>query len=419
MRIKWWFHWNYAVMETIRDDGSGDKLCIQWIRLYIDKEICIKTRFLSFNYFDRDTIVRMFDTDDPDACADFSELVLEEIDKVMKVMPLTTGQVNDVNKIRTSLLEYKEGKMVDNQVYRMIEAADRCRSEIVLCLLGKPGIGKTEAVERFARDHNRNVVHIIASQILPNEVSGMTMPNQDTHTMDVFDHVRLGHMKDGDILFFDELLKGQQQVLSACLTLIQERRLMSGRKLPDVLIVAAANPLASPMQLPLEIRQRFLFVDVDWNKDAWMTYLEGLGFNRTPSIEELADLVDRSMDKDSGWNTLTPRSATKMLLWYRSAGDYRKVVEKVIVETFGYTMANCVKSICMSIDKKQDDKKLAESVVKAIYASDDESRAAGQLIKDIEEGKVDDPREILKRIKALDESEQILEYLSNVKLREE
>lgn len=236
--------------------------------------------------------------------------------------------------------------MNSKDVYGLIEAADKCRSEIVLCLMGKPGIGKTESIERFARNNGRNVVHIIASQILPNEVSGMTMPDQETHTMDVFDHVRLGHMEDGDILFFDELLKGQTQVLNACLTLIQERRLMSGKKLPDVLIIAAANPLASPSKLPLEIRQRFMFVNVDWSEESWIDYMESKGFDNRDGLKKMAAFIHGKLEDDASgdWNMLTPRTATKLCEWARSVigTEGEPIVMDYIERQFSMTMKNMV-----------------------------------------------------------------------------
>lgn len=232
----------------------------------------------------------------------------------------------------------------DDKIYNLIAQADRCRKEIVLCLLGQPGIGKTEAVERYAKDHGRNVVHIIASQILPNEVSGITMPDRETHSMEIFDHYRLSHMKDGDILFFDELLQGQQQVLSACLTLIQERRLMSGAKLPDILIVAAANPLASPIQLRPEIRQRFMFVNVVWNAPRWIEYMQAKGFKGENTIKSLSNVVARSMNNTGEWNTLTPRTATKLCEWMLKT-ECDKAVKNYIEDTFGRDIADCISAV--------------------------------------------------------------------------
>ena len=166
--------------------------------------------------------------------------------------------------------------MKTKDIYHFLEMIDKdgVRDQIVPCFMGCPGIGKTHEIERYAKDRGKKVVHIIASQILPSEVSGITMPDKEAGGMTVYDHVRLSSLKDGDILFFDELLQGQQQVLSACLTLIQERRLMSDKPLPDVMIVAAANPLANPNQLPAAIRDRFLFIGMEFDFVEWKQYMK-------------------------------------------------------------------------------------------------------------------------------------------------
>ena len=310
----------------------------------------------------------------------------------------------------------------DDKIYHLIEQADRCRKDIVLCLLGKPGIGKTEAIERFARDHGRNVVHIIASQILPNEVSGMTMPNQETHSMDVFDHYRLSHMKDGDILFFDELLKGQQHVLNACLTLIQERRLMSGTKLPDVLIIAAANPLATPMQLPPEIRQRFMFVEVEWDQNAWIKYMKQEDFGDERNLDNLAKEVQKEVDgKFSDWNTLTPRTATKLCRWMRACGCNQNVRE-YIVDIFGYNIASLIESCANVVCAKSSKQQIAERVIECVTSATDEDdigagvrRKALELAQKIsdETDDRDDMAHLLASLKKLPEWNDIQEALKN------
>lgn len=319
---------------------------------------------------------------------------------------------------------YEERKeMYNDDVYDLIEAADKCRKEIVLCLLGKPGIGKTEAVERFAKDHNRNVVHIITSQILPSEVSGMTMPNQETKSMDVFDHYRLSHMKDGDILFFDELLKGQQQVLNACLTLIQERRLMSGTKLPDVLIIAAANPLASPTQLPLEIRQRFMFVDVEWNLEEWVEYMKGLGFRNREDLDKLADKIAGKIDYTSEWNTLTPRTATKLCVWMRSSKSFH--VNSYITNTFGADVssliANVVNDRAVDSPKVQIAKKIIEELTPNnidpdMHEDTDDRSVAIDMAIDIANSESEDLSALIDIIMKLPEWDKIKEVLSNTKI---
>ena len=198
------------------------------------------------------------------------------------------------------------------------------RDQIVPCFLSSPGIGKTSFIYAFRDWIRRNtdfkeskVVEVIASQILPNEVSGITMPNGRTKSMEVYDHKRLSNLKDGDILFFDELLQGSPQVLSACLTLIQERRMMSGKDLPDIMIIAAANPTVSPSILPAPVRDRFFFVNVRFDGEEWQRWMlktRGVKPNQT-----IVNTINKSLDsRDSVWNELTPRDATKLFDWYLS-----------------------------------------------------------------------------------------------------
>ena len=240
-------------------------------------------------------------------------------------------------------------------LYDIITEADKKRDEIVLCLLGSPGIGKTQSVYEWAKDHGRNVVEIIASQILPNEVSGITMPVESTHSMEIYDHARLSSLKDGDILFFDELLQAAPTTLSACLTLIQERRLMSGKELPDILIIAAANNIASATMIPLSIRQRFLFYNCKWNKDEWKEYIK----------ENLGVIVDNELiklikDDGSDYNVLTPRTATKLIEWFQTADE--DVVWSAVSNMFGDYVADQLQATSKRVESKSVNDQIVDAV---------------------------------------------------------
>ena len=345
---------------------------------------------------------------------------------MLKYGPAANDFIESALAILRHAKNYKEEKVKRSteKLELLIEAADKRRDQVVLCLMGQPGIGKTEAVERFARKHDRKVVHIIASQILPTEVSGITMPNQETHTMDVFDHSRLGHMEDGDILFFDELLKGQQQVLNACLTLIQERRMMSGRKLPDVLVIAAANPLPSPKSLPLEIRQRFMFVDVEWDKESWIKYMARLGFRDTEAVQKVADILMGNVCRPdvSSWNLLTPRSATKAMLWLRSVEDEPELW-KAVVDLLGemYGAMDAIALQQATSHKTASSDLVATELMKTLEKAKSKeahllSAQIGTIFK--EEGGVGkkDLASLMERLQALPEWDEIKEYLASVEM---
>lgn len=205
-----------------------------------------------------------------------------------------------------------------DQMVEFLHDSWRARKYIVPCLVGPAGIGKTAAVNLHAKQVKaKHLVIIIASQILPNEVSGITMPVAETKAMEIYDHYKLSQLEDGDILFFDELLEADQLVLSACLTLIESRQLMSGKKLPDIQIIAATNPTIKPNMLKENIRQRFAWRKFDIDPKGCRRYIkETYGFDVGLELSQLI------VDTGNEYNILTPRSLTKMAAWMSEAdGD--------------------------------------------------------------------------------------------------
>jgi hypothetical protein len=211
----------------------------------------------------------------------------------------------------------------------IVELAYKAKDFMVFCMLSEPGQGKTQAVYEFAEENGLDVVLINCSQILPTEISGLIMPDQETRSMEVFDHARLASLKDGDILFFDELLQAPPAVLQACLTLIEERTLLSGKKLPNVLVIAAANEI-SKAKIESSIKDRFHFIEVRFNSDKWIRYIKG----RYPYCREsaLRTLVDElSICPNVEWNALTPRSTEKYIELLAINGGNSNVLDKIDV----------------------------------------------------------------------------------------
>lgn len=243
--------------------------------------------------------------------------------------------------------------MYVDRIPTVLNLAYEARQEIVLCFMGAPGIGKTQSIYEFAKTKNANVVEIIASQILPSEVSGLTMPDHETKSMQVYDHARLASLKDGDILFFDELLQAPKAVLSACLTLIQERRLMSGRKLPDVMIVAACNPIARPSMIEPQIRQRFMWLAVNTAQSKWADYIEETYHLNAGRISNYLESVSCSA---RDWNEFTPRTATKLLYWMMQFKDQpteQNIIRSVITEMFHSSLADEYKKLFDDMNQEQ------------------------------------------------------------------
>lgn len=261
----------------------------------------------------------------------------------------------------------KESRMNGNWLQRVLELADKRRDEIVPLFLGAPGIGKTQAVYQFAEKHNRKVVEIIASQILPSEVSGITMPDEKTGSMRVFDHARLSSLQDGDILFFDELWQADTHVLSACLTLIQERRMMSGKKLPDVLIVAAANPSVTPQMIPASIRQRFITIKVEFDKHEFKEYIKD-----KYNLKLNGDVLNRIVSDSSSWNFITPRVVEKLirLAIECKSDDDRRAFLDFASSAYDYDIASSILELVENMDKPGPDEIIRDIAKKFNYDLD-------------------------------------------------
>lgn len=206
-----------------------------------------------------------------------------------------------------------------------LDAAYPARGFLVPCLRGPSGIGKTAAVNVHAEHVGAGkVVTIILSQVLPNEVSGITMPVLENKAMEIFDHFRLSSLEDGDILFLDELLEADQLVLSACLTLIESRQMMSGRLLPDIQIVAATNETVKPMMLKENIRQRFLWREFGIDAAETRRYIK-----ETCGFDPGDKLVRKLQNSGQEYNILTPRSLTKMCQWIAASDGDFSVAEQI------------------------------------------------------------------------------------------
>lgn len=264
-----------------------------------------------------------------------------------------------------------------------LDCAYPARDQIVPCLVGPVGIGKTAAVKQHAKNVGAGkVVTIIASQILPNEVSGITMPDADTKAMEIYDHFRLSGMEDGDILFFDELLEADQIVLKACLTLIESRELMSGRKLPDVQIVAATNPSIKSTMLQENIRQRFVFRSFAIDKIGCRNYI-----NDTYGIIVPNNILDMIKETGDDYNILTQRSLTKMVGWMAKAKDEeeRRLISIQINKIWENTIGAVLFTQFKHIDKKPDQaRKAIDFALKEVYGFD---RAKGnELVVETADG---------------------------------
>lgn len=201
----------------------------------------------------------------------------------------------------------KNIREIIEKIYNNEELRETC----IPLFLGNPGIGKTQIIKEFAKDVGANMIEFIASTRNPFEISGLAMPNKERDRMVYLDYDMLESLKDGDIIFFDEILNGNPAVLNACLTLLESRQTISGKKLPKVMIIAAANPQGKPPLTP-QIKERFIWYDVSFDSLLWKEYMKKK-YSMPVNISSMlvTEIKQESFDE---YNYYTPRSIEKTLM---------------------------------------------------------------------------------------------------------
>lgn len=196
---------------------------------------------------------------------------------------------------------------------KWLDLLDKNRDDMAIGFMSSPGVGKTTIINDWAREHDRKVVEIVLSQRMPSEISGMPMPISGERKMDVFDYDALLSLEDGDILFLDEFTNGNIQTLNACLTLIQDRTMLSGRKLPSIMVVAAGNPQGKCELLP-QTKQRFMWVNVEWDPHMWKKYImKKYGFQPDSQIISAIERTYRTTFDHRIYNYMTARTAENII----------------------------------------------------------------------------------------------------------
>lgn len=198
-------------------------------------------------------------------------------------------------------------------IKKYLDILDQHRDEMALALMSDPGLSKTSQCKQWCEEHGRQYFEFITSQRMPSEISGMAMPDSDTKRMKIYDFDYLLDMKDGDVLAFDEFTNGNIMTLNACLTLIQERNMMSGRKLPSILIVAMGNPQGKCDMLP-QTKQRFLWLNVKFDDETWCEWCEK-ELNVVPT-EKLLNVIHKTYNSEfypQDYNYMTARTVTNLL----------------------------------------------------------------------------------------------------------
>lgn len=300
-----------------------------------------------------------------------------------------------------------------DKMVRLLDTSWLMRDQIVPCLVGPPGIGKTAAVMRHAKAHGSKVVKIVASRCVPSETVGMTMPEHESRSMTIYNSMQLSSLRDGDILFLDELLEAEQFVLSTLLTVIESREMADGTPLPDIQIIAATNDTIPAEQLRDNIKQRFMFKRFSMDREQTASYIHEITGMEVPD-RLLGIMREKS---DGGYNFMTPRSLTKLFMWVDAAPEDKvdevaNVINDIWLSSVGTEIAKARK------ERDSNAKDPAQQVRDAVKSYYDGLGIGADAISgtDINDCTMS---ELLELLQKLPDWEDLSKYLANLDVDEE
>jgi hypothetical protein len=113
-------------------------------------------------------------------------------------------------------------------------------------LVGPPGCGKSTYVEQLAELLDVELHLINVSRLSPLDVEGVQMPHGTGEDMALrmLPATFWTSLKDGDILLFDEFLRGFPEVYNSILDIFTSRR-VGAHRLPEVFIIGASNSVTT------------------------------------------------------------------------------------------------------------------------------------------------------------------------------
>lgn len=195
-------------------------------------------------------------------------------------------------------------KIIEEVLTKIYANPDIRRKNIPL-FMGHPGIGKTSIIQQFANKIGVTLLTYITANRSHFELTGMAYPNESRDKMIYLNFDMLTNLKDGDILFLDEITHADPYVLKACLTLLDQRELISGTKLANIMIVAAGN-YEGMTHFSAPIKQRFLWYDVKFEFNSWHQRMNSKYGIPVTISKKLAKLIKE--ETFTGYNHYSPRS---------------------------------------------------------------------------------------------------------------
>lgn len=163
---------------------------------------------------------------------------------------------------------------------------------INLYIFGKPGIGKTQILQKIADEYGYNILNLRLSTLNVEDIIGIPLPNGSWIIPKNI--LKLNEKKS--ILFLDEFNMGNSNIMPAIFNLIDRTEMINGFKLNnDVIIIAASNKPNQNIyakELAIPLRNRFVYIEYEPEISGFLNYLSNnfkydkISYNRYTEIDK-------------------------------------------------------------------------------------------------------------------------------------
>ena len=162
-------------------------------------------------------------------------------------------------------------------------------------LVARPGAGKTAFVEYLAKKLNTNLHVYNLATFEAVDLNGIPYLDQDTHAPRMSVPAFAADLKDGDIIFWDEVNLANAEVRNGLQTMLLSHKLADGTKLPDVKFICAMNTtsdLDSVSEFSNAMKDRFAFIPFHISEDGWKKmFKDNFGKDMTPREKQVREKI--------------------------------------------------------------------------------------------------------------------------------
>ena len=240
-----------------------------------------------------------------------------------------------------------------------IDVLRKTGANLVACLMGHTGIGKTELVEQYAASRNLDCIVIHVAQLEPSDFIGLYTIDEDGRTSNcppnwlpyrnevaekkATNKVSLTKIArgiinpNGGIIFLDEINRGHEDIRQSLYQLVNKKEIHTYKLPPNYTIVAAANPSNSyeTYEFDKALVNRFAWVKFQPDVKEVFDYLTGK-HGSNPILDwlktdkDLIDLGDDDFEIDD--MLLSPRMTENAILLYNEITKEDKTTKRKFLE---------------------------------------------------------------------------------------